>query len=74
MSRAQAAEFFGEMFDDAQADLSAAIAAKDKADALACRRHLESIRRRATRAGVDTEYDGGWMVPSAQAVREQVAP
>lgn len=63
----------GETFDATCLEMSAAIARGDLIEALSARRRAERLRDRADAAGIDIEEDGGWMVPSENGVREQVA-
>ena len=61
-----------ELFDQLQHDLSSAIRAKDNTGALRIRRALVKVRFNAAASGIDIEDDGGWMVPSANTIRQQI--
>ena len=61
-----------ELFDDLQRDLSSAIRSKDKTEAMRIRRALVKVRFNAEASGIDIEDDGGWMVPSADTIRQQI--
>ena len=65
-------DIHAELFDELQHDLSSAIRAKDKTEALRVRRVLVKVRFNAAASGIDIEDDGGWMVPSADAIRQQI--
>ena len=65
-------DIHAELFDDLQRDLSSAIRAKDKTEALRVRRALVTVRFNAAASGIDIEDDGGWMVPSADTIRAQI--
>jgi hypothetical protein len=65
----QAAEFYGEKFDDLHADLREAIADGDIKSAQEARKALLRCRAVAASKGVDVEYDGGWMVPDRASIR-----
>ena len=65
-------DIHAELFDDLQRDLFSAIRAKDKTEALRVRRALVKVRFNAAASGIDIEDDGGWMVPSADTIRQQI--
>lgn len=73
MTANQAAEFYGEQFDDAVSELDAAIRERDRTATREARKLALAIKRKAARCGVDVEYDGGWMVPSVEACKARLA-
>lgn len=61
-----------EQFDTAHRVLSAAIREGNQKGALLAHRRLVRIRDQADSAGIDTEEDGGWMVPSEESITQRV--